>query len=196
MSSRPGPADLRASDADRERVADLLAAAAADGRLTPDEHAERVERAYAARTLGELARLTTDLADPAGQPIRLDSGRVITGFFRGEQRDGRWVVPDRLSVAAVGGTVTLDLREALLSASRVTVYATLLAGQLELKVPEGVAVEFTGSSLLSRRRVRGGPLPPAAPGTPVIEIRLLAAAGTVTVFTPRPPRWRPLSRRR
>ena len=44
--------DLRASDADRDRVLVLLAEAVSDGRLTMEEHAERVQRACTARTLG------------------------------------------------------------------------------------------------------------------------------------------------
>ena len=73
MTYRPGPRDLRASDFERDRVVSLLGEAAADGRLTPREHVDRVERAYQARTLGELAALTTDLVGPAAQPIRLQT---------------------------------------------------------------------------------------------------------------------------
>ena len=54
----PGPATVweprtLASDADRDHAADLLNAAAAEGRLTADEHGERVRAAYAARTWQE-----------------------------------------------------------------------------------------------------------------------------------------------
>jgi|1186.fasta_scaffold668918_2 hypothetical protein len=52
---------LRASDADRERAADSLRRHHADGRLTTDEFEERLERAYAAVTLGELDQLFGDL---------------------------------------------------------------------------------------------------------------------------------------
>jgi len=38
------------SDADRERAIDVLKDAFAEGRLTREEHAERVERAYRSRT--------------------------------------------------------------------------------------------------------------------------------------------------
>src|SRR5262245_18145948 len=69
--SGPGPNDLRASDAGRDLVIKLLSEAAADGRLTMSEHAKRSEQALAARTLGDLTRLTADLALPAGQPIKL-----------------------------------------------------------------------------------------------------------------------------
>lgn len=70
MSTPPEPSDdlLRAGDQDRQRTADRLARAVARGELTADEHAERAARAAAARTRGELAELTRDLApdpDPA-----------------------------------------------------------------------------------------------------------------------------------
>src|SRR5262249_11375199 len=106
--------DLRASDHDRERVVAGLSPARGGRRATLEEHAQRVERAYRARTLGDLASLTADLASPAGQPLQLDDSRSITAFFASTRRDGRWVVPDRLTVTAVGCQVILDLRQALL----------------------------------------------------------------------------------
>ena len=51
-------------------VVALLAEAHSDGRLTADEHAERVQRAIAARTLGELAELTADLVIRYDHPDR------------------------------------------------------------------------------------------------------------------------------
>ncbi len=55
---------MRAASTDRERAVDVLKAAFAEGRLTQDEYNDRMGRAYAARTYGELATLTADL--PAG----------------------------------------------------------------------------------------------------------------------------------
>ena len=49
------PADLRCSDADRERVAELLRGHAAVGRLTVEELAERSERAYTATRRSTLS---------------------------------------------------------------------------------------------------------------------------------------------
>jgi hypothetical protein len=63
MANEP---DIRASDAERERVAALLRDHAADGRLSVEELDERLQRAYAARTRSELDALTTDL--PARVP--------------------------------------------------------------------------------------------------------------------------------
>jgi hypothetical protein len=187
------PSDLRASDDDRERVVELLAAAAADGRLTLEEHSHRVQRAYQARTLGELAALTTDLVSPAGQPLQLDDSRTVTAFFATVQRNGRWVVPDRLTVTAVGGQVILDLREALLQSMHTVLHATLVGGQLHLVVPERVQVTLTNSRQpgrvrpdLATRQV------PAAGGSPSIEVRSFTVAGRVHVHAPRRggPRWR------
>jgi hypothetical protein len=56
----------RASDSDRERTADHLRSAAADGRLDATELEERLDDAYRAKTLEELAPLTADL--PEAQP--------------------------------------------------------------------------------------------------------------------------------
>jgi len=186
------PSDLRASDHDRERVVTVLAEAVADGRLTLEEHAQRVERAYRARTLGELASLTTDLASPAGQPLQLDDSRSITAFFTTTRREGRWVVPDRLTVAAMGGQVILDLRQALLQGTHTVVNATLLGGHLHLHVPDGVQVTVTTSR--QPARVQSGlatrPAPVAPPGTPLIEVRAFNFAGRVHVHGPRRPKAR------
>ena len=52
---------LRAADTDRAAVATVLGEHMAAGRLTVDEYDERLARAYAAKTYGELAELTADL---------------------------------------------------------------------------------------------------------------------------------------
>jgi Domain of unknown function (DUF1707)/Domain of unknown function (DUF4190) len=63
LQARVNPA-MRAASADRERAVDVLKAGFAEGRLTQEEYNERMGRAYAARTYGELTTLTADL--PAG----------------------------------------------------------------------------------------------------------------------------------
>ncbi len=59
---------LRAADADRAAVAAQLGEQMSAGRLTVAEYDERLARAYAARTYGELETLTADLPRPAAQP--------------------------------------------------------------------------------------------------------------------------------
>jgi hypothetical protein len=64
MDRDPGDqqrASLRASDADREQFVETLRQHHAEGRLTLEELTERTERAYAARTLGDLDALGGDL---------------------------------------------------------------------------------------------------------------------------------------
>jgi hypothetical protein len=187
MTPARKPSDLRASDDDRERVVAVLAAAAADGRLTLEEHSQRVHRAYQARTLGELASLTRDLVAPSAQPLQLDDTRLITAFFATTQREGRWVVPGRLTVTAVGGRVILDLREALLAGMHTVLHATLVGGQLHLLVTDRVQVVVTGSRHPARVRSDLGerPIPQTAHGTPVIEVRTFSVAGRVQVHAPR-----------
>jgi len=203
VTYRPAPRDLRASDFDRDRVIALLAESAADGRLTADEHAERMERAYQARTLGQLAALTVDLVGQDAQPIKLDGRRAVTGIFGRDSRDGRWVVPDSLPVVAIFGEVELDLRDALLQSARIVVYATLLGGTIHVLVPEGISVEMTGTAVLTRKISRTVREPAqrgslagrtasiqGEPGAshPVVEVRAVGFGGTIKVTSPKRPR--------
>ena len=73
MSPEPDPT-LRASDADRDAVAERLREAHAEGRLTVEEVGERLDAAFAARTLGELPASPRDLPGRAG-PGRPDRRR-------------------------------------------------------------------------------------------------------------------------
>ena len=76
MNTHPGQASptppavregiTRASDADRDAAASLLNEAFAEGRLTADEHDQRLSAAYAARTWQQLRQLTADLPAPPG----------------------------------------------------------------------------------------------------------------------------------
>lgn len=186
MSTRQAPRDLRASDADRDRVLALLAEAMSDGRLTPDEHAERVQRACTARTLGELADLTANLVVASAQPVRLDGGRVISGIFGPAKRDGRWVVPEVLTVTAMFGEVEVDVTQAILQARHVQILATVIGGRLRLVVPDGVSVVVNAPLVLGRRR--GGTPLQAGTETPVIEVKGLVLGGEIIVRTPPKPR--------
>jgi hypothetical protein len=60
---------LRAADADRERIAERLRNAHAEGRLDLAEFQQRLERGYEAKTLGELGELVKDLPRE-GEPDR------------------------------------------------------------------------------------------------------------------------------
>lgn len=82
----PVPADpavvaalrLRASDADREKVAGLLRDAFAEGRLSPVEHDERLSQVYRAQTYGELVPVLHDLPVPPGALTLPGVGDAVT----------------------------------------------------------------------------------------------------------------------
>jgi hypothetical protein len=77
---------MRASDADRDRVASLLREHHAQGRLTAGEFSERLDRAFAATTLGELDHLLADL--PGIDLYRLPDA-ALTRYPRQQGRSGR-----------------------------------------------------------------------------------------------------------
>jgi hypothetical protein len=77
-------ATLRASDADRDAVADRLHKAAVEGRLEPEELEERLHAALRARTYGDLRRLLADLpAAPATWPSRSTGVLPTAGLMLG-----------------------------------------------------------------------------------------------------------------
>jgi hypothetical protein len=134
--SGPGAPQMRASDADRDRAVDVLRAATADGRLTPDEFSERMETALSARTLGELAGLTSDLAlAQASDVARIDQrgGSV--------RREGRWVVPQRLNLRSAWCDVTLDFTDAVIVHGTLLIYLNVRGGTLALLTGPGIAVD-------------------------------------------------------
>jgi hypothetical protein len=66
---------LRASDSDREQIAERLRHATAEGRLLAEELEERLTRALRARTYGELDELVSDL--PNGRVVKREHSGVM-----------------------------------------------------------------------------------------------------------------------
>jgi hypothetical protein len=92
----PGDPRLRASDADRERTAQLLREHHAVGRLTAQEFEDRLEKVFTARTLGELEELLADL--PAIDLYQLPSAGIRPTRRGGsglERRPGDGMLPAR-----------------------------------------------------------------------------------------------------
>jgi hypothetical protein len=140
---------MRASDADRDRVMDILRAATAEGRLTVDELDERLAAALTARTFGELAELTADL--PV-EPVEPDLPRpaatasaedVLRIDQRGGsfQRAGRWVVPQRLELRPSWCDVLLDFTEAVITNDTLLIDMRMRGGSLILVAGPGMLVD-------------------------------------------------------
>jgi len=149
----PSSPALRASDADRDRVIELLRAAVADGRLDPAEFDERVDAALAARTVDALAPLTADLIAapgsdgalalrPAGTPPEQAAERLTIKEKHGSvRRDGRWTLPHRLVLRTAWSDVTLDLTRAVRSGPELVIELRVRGGTVELVLAPGMVVD-------------------------------------------------------
>ena len=175
-----GTPDLRASDADRERVVTFLREHTVAGRLTLEEFSQRIDQAYAARTLAELEEVGRDLPVTAA-PHRRGAARITGVVFGHAQRTGPLRLP-RLGFALVlGGDCDLDLRRAELSGPVASITALVLFGNINLYVPEGVDVDVRGLVIFGHRRQWGRDLP-VHPGTPLLRIKILSLVGTADVW--------------
>ncbi|MGW3169685.1 DUF1707 SHOCT-like domain-containing protein [Streptomyces sp. NPDC001153] len=193
--------DLRASDSDRERVAEVLRDALAEGRLDMAEFEERLEATYKARTYGELTPLTRDLPAsgiPAPAPVSFTkepvqdgswAGRIVGGegssagavaIMSGFQRRGRWTVPKQFNCFAFWGGGEIDLREADFADREVEINCVAIMGGVQVIVPPGVEVVVRGIGIMGgfdHPRDDG----PQGPGAPRVVIGGLAFWGGVDV---------------
>ena len=96
---------LRASDADRERVVEILRGHTAEGRITAEEFDERMTAAYAARTMGALAELTTDL--PVDLAEHAQRQQEIARKARPRKALSRKVREDVSGLASLGVVLTV-----------------------------------------------------------------------------------------
>ena len=190
-----GKPELQASDEDRERAVDRLRAAAGDGRLTAAELDERLSVALTARTGGELSALTADLTEvrPGSQPSLRRRPAQLPG--RNATRRGRWIVPQRMEIRAVGGTVKLDFTEAVIASPTLHIQAEVRGGRLVLVTRPGIEVDADDVAVRGGRvRVR----PEHGWKEPVtlkIEVSGTARGGHVVVRSPHRTFWQWVLRR-
>jgi hypothetical protein len=77
---------MRAADADRDRVVEFLNTAFSEGRLSKDEYDARLESALSARTYADLDQLVTDLPAARGAavtPMARTNGLAIASLACG-----------------------------------------------------------------------------------------------------------------
>lgn len=154
---------MRASDQDREKVAKVLHDAMGEGRLTMAELDERLSTVYAAKTIGELIPVTSDLPvpspvsanqpapRPAAEPQRYDNtpgSQVSIGFMGGFQRTGQWTVPETHNAFAMMGGGEIDLTHARFTGAHTTINCVAIMGGIEIYVPEDVAVRVDGIGVM------------------------------------------------
>ncbi|HEX4813967.1 MAG TPA: DUF1707 domain-containing protein [Nonomuraea sp.] len=149
--------DLRASDADRDHVAAALGEALATGRLTSVEHADRLDTAYAAKTVGELVALTRDLPEVSASSVPAAVERqVIDSKFSKIVRKGRWVASRHTSLKARFGALVIDLSDAVLPGREITIETDAWFAKLIVRVPDNAHVVDEGGSTFGKRNVTGG----------------------------------------
>ncbi len=206
------PEHIRASDADRDQVAERLREALAEGRLTPVEHEERLDTLYRAKTIGELAPIVSDLPStgapgpvpgyggtdrPDGMEILGSDARDLAGqskgsenlvaVFGGAERRGRWLVEPRTNVSVLCGGVELDLREAVLSQREVTIQCAVLFGGVDIIVPPGVRVVNNTTAIFGGTSLHGTDAV-VDPNAPVVRLTGTCLFGGIDVKAKSPKR--------
>ncbi|MEU9180199.1 DUF1707 domain-containing protein [Streptomyces sp. NPDC048550] len=189
------PAEMRASDADRDRIAHILADAVAEGRLTADEHSERLDSLYAVKTVGELEVLVRDLPAPGAAPAapsyaqgpagpapagQAEVSETVVAVCSSVARKGRWRPGAHTRVVSVLGDVTVDLTEAVFEQQVTEINVTSVLGNVEILVPENVTLRGYGSGVLGNFEVHGeGRAGTTDPNAPVVIVRGFALLGNI-----------------
>ena len=189
VETGPGrPPAIRASDQDRDAVAQRLQQAFAERRLDDDEFDERMRAALTARTGADLELLTRDLPAPApgGAAPAVPGpvpGRWAVAYKNSIRRGGRWRVPERFTSVVYKGGGWIDLRAAELTAPVTTVVAVAYKSRIDILVPPGVRVEMDGfgvSKGWSAEEEFEARLPHDAP---TVHVRGIAYKGTIETRT-------------
>jgi hypothetical protein len=192
--------NLRASDADREKVATVLSTAYAEGRLTREEHDERLDQLLAAKTFDELIPITRDLVvidapapvqqqapateftiDPSSASEHSDK---VIAIFGGANRSGNWRIRKHTHAVAIFGGMDIDLRNAIFESPTVEITGFWCFGGLDIKVPAGIQVRDQTAGIFGGTDVRdlGDPIP----GAPTLVIKGMTLFGGVSVRGPKP----------
>ncbi|MFD7296046.1 DUF1707 domain-containing protein [Streptomyces sp. NPDC059897] len=188
------PTDLRASDADRDRIADVLREALAEGRLDAEEHAERIDGVYRAKTVGELEPLVRDLPGahsaprpapaPGPVPNQPAPGTVppvadenLVAVLSSTTRKGRWRIGRRTHAYAIFGNVEIDLSEAIFEYPQIYIKAVSVFGNVEVRVPENISLRGSGAGVLGNFEV--DTLDAHEAGAPVVYVDGYAVLGNI-----------------
>jgi Domain of unknown function (DUF1707) len=170
---------VRVSDADRERTVGSLREHLVQGRLSMEEFTQRMSAAYAAATSTELAALERDLpaaTAPVARPHRATG--FLASIFGSTKRSGSFRVRPHIVCFTLFGSITLDLRGALLEGDVVNVHALTLFGSLDVIVPEGVEVDLSGLAVFGSKAARGTGL--IRSGSPLVRVSTLVVFGSAT----------------
>lgn len=139
---------MRISDADRDRAASVLSHALAEGRLSPQEHSERLDAIFAAKTQADITPLISDLPNAAALARPAQPGVIaargkrtrLVALLGAVTRKGAWPVPENLSATTVLAGGELDFRYAVLPPGEIRLRAICVLAGLEITVPPEMRV--------------------------------------------------------
>lgn len=184
----PPRAIVRASDADRDRVAELLGEALADGRLTNAEYSQRLDQVYASKTRADLAPLTSDLgaSGPRGRgrhPVSVERVRPQVAILSSSMARPTGHVRGRIMATGLLGNARIDLSHATIDDDGIQIVSNAILGAIDIVVPTDARVKMTGFPLL------GTLSPTVKPGPvdgPQVEVKASAVLGSVTIHRAKP----------
>lgn len=192
------------SNDDRERVAQVLHNAMAEGRLTVEELEERLDKVYAAKTFGDLEPVVRDLpvgrvapqlpvpVNPAALPVpsnRIGGRGTSSGavaIMSGTDRKGMWTVPPTFTSFALMGGIEIDLTQARFEDAETTIQAFAFMGGIDIYVPDDIAVQVNGVGFMGAFENHSQNQGQPAPGVPLVKITGLAVWGGVDVKRRKP----------
>lgn len=189
--------EIRASDADRDQVAEVLHTAYAEGRITAEELTERTAALLRSRTFDDLTALTVDLLPTALAVSDSGSSAVgtqpepgrLTAVLASAKRIGPWRVPRSTAANVVLGDVLIDLTEATFESSVIEVNCAQLLGSTKIRVPVGTTVTLEAANILGDSSVKD--IGPPDPSMPTVVVRGFNILGDIQVRGPKkPPPWR------
>jgi hypothetical protein len=185
---------LRISDADREKVAEVLRGAAGEGRLDLEELDERLSATYAARTYADLVPITADLPTQGVPVLRRSvppavSHHATTWAVMGNStRHGAWRLPAHHTAFALMGSITLDLRQATLESARTRIDANAIMGDIKVYVDAQTNVLVDGVPIMGDFKQSRDKVPARlGPDSPTVLVKGVALMGSVSVVRLPPP---------
>lgn len=173
-----------AGDTDRIQAAQFLSDAAASGQLPMTEYEDRLSKAYAAKTLEDLDRLSDDLPGAIttarrGAPLHPAPSTLLLGIMSGFERRGRWNVPRKLTTFALWGGGVIDLRYADFTSPVVDVRMYSVMGGQTILVPPEVNVELRGRGVMGT--FDHFDTSKGSPGAPLVRVSGFSLWGKVAV---------------
>lgn len=193
---------LRVGHAERHAAVAELQRAAADGKLAPDELAQRIDAAGVARTYADLDLLLADLRPPAQAPatrlqqvepypvasypavpqsrppgFSVQDPLVINAGFTGAKKTGPWQLPPFVRVQALADTVRLDCLQATAQSEVIDLEVLPGVGTVVVVLPEGWGMQ------LDRLGKGWGTIRTKVPGQSAWGNPLIVARGSIGMGT-------------